>query len=321
MRRSSRRQRCRSVEPRERIRDEPPPRSIRSKRVCSTSATSMPDRRTDQLSCSLHGWPYDVQSYAEAHPDPRGGRPPGRGPIPARLWLDAVPRREDTPRNGEQAALAVDVVALMDALKIERAVIAGFDWGARSAGIVAALWPERAKALVLVSGYLIGSVQANRIPLPPRAELAWWYQFYLRDRARPPRLRREHRWRSIGSSGRQPPRAGRSTTTRSIGPRPRSTTPITPTSSSTTTAGGSGSPTGNAVQGPRGAARGRAGHRRPDDHDGRRCQRRAPPGARAYRTKFSGPYEHRLVEGGVGHNLPQEAPEAFARAVIDVDRF
>lgn len=126
----------------------------------------------------LHGWPYDIHAFAEVAPilAAAGKRvivPHLRGYGSTRFRSDA------TPRNGQQAALAVDVIALMDALNIDKAVIAGFDWGARTADIVAALWPQRVQALVSVSGYLIGSQQANQAPLSPEAELAWWYQFYF----------------------------------------------------------------------------------------------------------------------------------------------
>src|SRR4051812_3277357 len=126
----------------------------------------------------LHGWPYDIHSYAEAAPalGAAGYRvvvPHLRGYGTTRFLSD------DAVRNGEQAALAVDVINLMDALAIDSAIVAGFDWGARSANAVAALWPERCKGMVSVSGYLIGSQAANRAPLPPQAEQAWWYQFYF----------------------------------------------------------------------------------------------------------------------------------------------
>src|SRR5215218_738333 len=126
----------------------------------------------------LHGWPYDIHSYVDVAPllTAAGNRvivPHLRGYGTTRFLSD------DTVRNGEQAALALDVVALMDALGIERAILAGCDWGARTANIVAALWPQRCKAMVSVSGYLIGSPAANRMPLPPRAELEWWYQYYF----------------------------------------------------------------------------------------------------------------------------------------------
>lgn len=126
----------------------------------------------------LHGWPYDIHSYVEVAPllASKGYRvlvPYLRGYGTTRFLSN------ETLRNGQQSALALDVIALMDALKIEKAVIGGFDWGARTANIVAALWPERCKALVSVSGYLIGSQEANKMPLPPKTELEWWYQFYF----------------------------------------------------------------------------------------------------------------------------------------------
>src|SRR5579863_7000000 len=126
----------------------------------------------------LHGWPYDIYSYADVAPllASAGYRvivPYLRGYGTTRFLSS------ETFRNGQQSAVAVDIVNLMDALKIEKAVIAGFDWGARTADIIAALWPERCKAIVSVSGYLIGTPESNRKPLPPKAELEWWYQFYF----------------------------------------------------------------------------------------------------------------------------------------------
>jgi pimeloyl-ACP methyl ester carboxylesterase len=126
----------------------------------------------------LHGWPYDIYSYVDVAPllAATGYRvilPYLRGYGTTRFLSS------DTPRNGQQSVIAVDVIALMDALKIEKAIIAGFDWGARTANIIAALWPERCKAMVSVSGYLIGSQEAGRMPLPPKAELQWWYQYYF----------------------------------------------------------------------------------------------------------------------------------------------
>ena len=133
----------------------------------------------------LHGWPYDIQSYADVAPVLGVGRAIGvivpylRGYGTTRFLSD------HTVRNGQQAAVAVDIVALMDALKIEKAILGGYDWGARTANVIAALWPERCTAMVSVSGYLIGSQQANRTPLPPPAELQWWYQYYFAtDRGR-----------------------------------------------------------------------------------------------------------------------------------------
>jgi len=122
----------------------------------------------------LHGWPYDIHSYADVAPSLASA---GYRAIVPHLRGYGTTRflSSQTARNGQQAALAVDIVALMDALGIEKAILAGYDWGARSADIVAALWPERTKALVSVSGYLIGSQSINSMPLPPKAELEWWY--------------------------------------------------------------------------------------------------------------------------------------------------
>src|SRR5579864_9333734 len=126
----------------------------------------------------LHGWPYDIHSYADVAPRLASA---GYRVIVPHLRGFGTTRflSGDTVRNGQQSVLAVDVIALMDALHIQQATIGGFDWGARAADIVAALWPERCKALVSVSGYLIGSQAAGKMPLPPAAELQWWYQFYF----------------------------------------------------------------------------------------------------------------------------------------------
>ena len=141
----------------------------------------------------LHGWPYDIHSFASATPLLAAA---GYRVIVPYLRAYGTTRflSNDVPRNGQQAAVAMDVIAHMDALRIDRAILAGFDWGARSADIIAALWPDRCNALVSVSGYLIGSQAANAAPLPPTAELAWWYQFYFateRGRAGYEKYRRE----------------------------------------------------------------------------------------------------------------------------------
>ena len=171
--------RCRSRPPkRPPSRAAPSARWPRSRPECSTSATSMSVPADGPAVLLLHGWPYDIHAFAEVAPIlvANGHRvivPHLRGYGSTRFLSD------DTARNGEQAALAVDAVALLDALEIDRAVVAGFDWGARTADILAALWPERCSGLVSVSGYLIGSQAAGRQPLPPEAELQWWYQFYF----------------------------------------------------------------------------------------------------------------------------------------------
>ena len=155
-----------------------------------------------------------------------GGGLPGDRPVPARLWHDALSFRATRPATASKSALAVDTIALMDALQIEKAIVAGFDWGARTANIVAALWPERCKALVSVSGYLIGSQEANKMPLPPKAELAMVVPVLLRHRARPGRLRAiPARLRQADLAARLAA-SGTSTTPRSSAARRPSTTRI-----------------------------------------------------------------------------------------------
>ena len=265
----------------------------------------------------LHGWPYDIHSFADVAPllAAAGYRvivPYLRGYGTTR-FLSA-----DTPRDGQQSVVAVDVIALMDALKIETAVVAGFDWGARTANIVAALWPERCKAMVSVSGYLIGSQQANAKPLPPAGELAWWYQFYFateRGRAGYEMYRRDFA-RLIWKTASPQWAFDDATFERS--------------------AAAFDNPDHVAIvidnyRWRLGLARGEAKYDALEsklalapaiavptitmegDANG------APhPEPAAYAAKFTSKYEHRLVTGGIGHNLPQEAPADFARAVLDV---
>jgi pimeloyl-ACP methyl ester carboxylesterase len=186
----------------------------------------------------LHGWPYDIYSYVDVAPilANAGYRviiPYLRGYGTTRFLSSK------TPRNGQQAALAVDMIALLDALKIETAIVAGYDWGARTADLMAVLWPHRCKALVSVSGYLIGSQEANRAPLPPKAELAWWYQFYFAtERGRAGYAAHTHDFaRLIWQTARRP---GNSTTRPSTAPPAHSTIPTMSTSPSITIDGGSG---------------------------------------------------------------------------------
>jgi pimeloyl-ACP methyl ester carboxylesterase len=267
----------------------------------------------------LHGWPYDIHSFAEATPllAAAGYRvivPYLRGYGTTRF------RSDDTPRNGQQAVLAADVIALMDALGLGEAVIGGFDWGGRSADIVAALWPERCTALVSVSGYLIGSQAAGQAPLPPQAELNWWYQFYFateRGRAGYDRYRREFSkliWQLAS------PKWAFDEATFAW------------------SAAAFDNPDHVAIvihnyRWRMGLAEGEPQY---DDLETRLAgfpaitvptislegdANGAPhPDASSYAGKFTGKYEHRVIGGGVGHNLPQEAPEAFAQAVIDVGR-
>ena len=268
----------------------------------------------------LHGWPYDIHSFEAVAPllAAKGYRaivPHLRGYGTTRFLSN------DTFRNGQPAALALDIVALMDALKIEKAVIAGFDWGARTAAIMAALWPERCKAIVSVSGYLIGSQAAGKIPLPPDAELQWWYQYYFateRGRAGYEKYRHEFakliwqlaspKWNFTDATfdrsavsfdnpdhvaivihnyrwrlGLVQGESRFDEIEKRLAAAPVITVPTV-----TMEGDANGAP-----------------HLDP----------------KAYPAKFAGKYAHRLITGGVGHNLPQEAPRAFADAVVEVDGY
>lgn len=267
----------------------------------------------------LHGWPYDIHSYVDVAPllASVGYRvivPYLRG-YGTTYFLSS-----DTPRNGQQAALAVDSIALMDALRIEKAIIAGYDWGARTVNIMSALWPERCKAMISVSGYLIGSQELNRTPLPPKAELQWWYQYYFaterglagyqkykRDFARliwglaSPKWAFDDATFERSAAAFDNPdhvaiaihnyrwRLGLAAGEAKYGRVERELAALPAISVPTITLEG--------------------------DANG------APhPDPSVYAGKFSGKYEHRILAGGIGHNLPQEAPQAFAEAVMDVDR-
>jgi len=265
----------------------------------------------------LHGWPYDIHSFVDVAPllASAGYRvivPHLRGYGTTRFLS------KDTFRNGQPSALASDVIALMDALQIRQAILAGFDWGARTADIVAALWPERCKALVAVSGYLIGSQAAGKAPLPPKAELQWWYQFYFateRGRAGYEKYRDDFakliwqlaspKWnfddatfaRSAASFDNPDHvdivvhnyrwRLGL------VDGEPKyadlekrlADAPVITVPTITLEGDANGAP---------------------------------HPDPSSYAKKFSGPYTHRLISGGIGHNLPQEAPKGFADAVLEV---
>jgi pimeloyl-ACP methyl ester carboxylesterase len=265
----------------------------------------------------LHGWPYDIHAYAEVAPIlvANGCRvivPHLRGYGSTRFLSD------DTPRSGEQAALAVDAVALLDALDVDRAVVAGFDWGARTADILAALWPERCSGLVSVSGYLIGSQAAGRQPLPPETELQWWYQYYFateRGRDGYEANRRQFAkliWRTAS------PRwdfdhATFDRSAASFDNPDHVEIVIDNYRWRLGLADGephlldleTGLAAGPVITVPTITMEGDAnGAPHPD------------PGA--YAGKFTGPYAHRTIDGGIGHNLPQEAPQAFADAILEV---
>lgn len=266
----------------------------------------------------LHGWPYDIHSYEQVAPAlaAKGYRvlvPYARGYGDTRFLSDR------TVRNGEPAALAQDVIDFMDALHIDRAVFGGFDWGARTADIVSTLWPQRVKALVTVSGYLIGSQEAGKAPLPPSAELQWWYQYYFAtDRGRVGYEQYHHDFAKLIWQLASPKwHFDDATFERS--------------------AGALNNPDQVAItmhnyrwrldlaqgESKYGALEQRLAQFSPitvptlaleGDANG------APhPQPEAYAKRFAGKYRFRLITGGIGHNLPEEAPQAFTQAVIDAD--
>jgi pimeloyl-ACP methyl ester carboxylesterase len=267
----------------------------------------------------LHGWPYDIYSFVDVTPllASAGYRvivPYVRGYGTTRFLSS------ETFRNGQPSAVALDLIALMDALKIEKATLAGFDWGARTANIIAALWPERCKAMVSVSGYLIGSQESGKMPLPPKAELEWWYQFYFateRGRAGYDKYRHDFskliwqlaspKWNFDDATFERSAAAFDNPDHVSI-----------------------------VIHNYRWRLALAEGEPKYADLDKRLAEapvitvptitlegdaNGAPhPDPSAYVKKFSGKYSHRTITGG-GHNLPQEAPQAFAQAVVDVDGY
>jgi pimeloyl-ACP methyl ester carboxylesterase len=268
----------------------------------------------------LHGWPYDIHSFVDVAPSLASA---GYRVIVPYLRGYGTTRflSSDTVRNGQQSALAVDIIAFMDALKIEKAIIGAFDWGARTANIIAALWPGRCKAMVSVSGYLIGSQQAGKMPLPPKAELEWWYQYYFateRGRAGYDRYRREFskliwqlaspKWNFDDATFNRSAAAFDNPDHVSI-----------------------------VIHNYRWRLGLAEGEPKNDDLEKRLAEgpvitvptitlegdaNGAPhPEPSSYARKFSGRYSHRTLEGGIGHNLPQEAPQAFAEAIVEVDGY
>jgi pimeloyl-ACP methyl ester carboxylesterase len=267
----------------------------------------------------MHGFPYDIHSYVQVAPLLAAGG--YRVIVPYfRGYGTTTFRSADTPRNVDQAAFALDILALMDALGIERAILAGYDWGSRTGDIIAALWPERCKALVSVSGYLITNLAANLLPLPPAAENAWWYQYYFATRR--------------GVRGLTEYRAELGEFIWAFN------SPTWNFSRQTYDATAAAFDNPDYVAIVIGNYRWRLSIAPAEPeyaHIERRLQRVptigvptitidgqhdpfTPPGdGSAYRDHFTGRYEHRVFP--VGHNVPQEAPRAFARAVTDVDRF
>jgi pimeloyl-ACP methyl ester carboxylesterase len=268
----------------------------------------------------LHGWPYDIYSYKEVSAllATKGYHvyvPYLRGYGSTR-FLDA-----STPRNGQQAALAADVIAFMDALKIDKAVIGGFDWGARTADIVAALWPERTKALVSVSGYLIGSQQANKAPLSPKAELSWWYQYYFATER--------------GEKGYEANRRDFAKLIwQTASPDWHFTDAVFAQSAAAFDNPDHVAITIHNYRWRLGLVQGEAKY---DDLEKKLAAfpvitvptvtlegdaNGAPhPDPANYAAKFKGKYAHHTITGGIGHNLPQEAPKAFADAIVEADGF
>jgi pimeloyl-ACP methyl ester carboxylesterase len=271
-----------------------------------------------QLVVLLHGWPYDIHSYNDAS---SGLAEAGYRVIVPYLRGYGTTRflSDEAFRNGEQAALALDVIALLDALEVETAILAGFDWGARTADCVAALWPERCKGLVSVSGYLIGSQEVGKLPLSPEAERQWWYQYYFateRGRTGYDKYRHDFArliWRTASpkwhfddvtfdrsaASFENPDhvdivihnyrwRLGLADGEPEYAELENrlAEAPVITVPAITLEGDANGAP-----------------HPEPS----------------AYANKFTGRYSHRTIEGGIGHNLPQEAPEAFTQAIIDVD--
>ena len=265
----------------------------------------------------LHGWPYDIYSFVDVAPMLAGAG--YRAIIPyLRGYGTTRFLSSETVRNGQPSALATDLKDFLDALKIEKPILAGFDWGGRTANIFAALWPERCKAMVSVSGYLIGSQEAGKVPLPPQAELQWWYQFYFateRGRAGYDKYRREFskliwqlaspKWQFDDATFNRSAAAFDNPDHVAIVihnyrwrlglaegepkfdalEKKLAATPVITVPTISMEGDANGAP---------------------------------HPESSAYANKFSGPYEHRNIAGGIGHNLPQEVPQAFAQAVVDV---
>ncbi|MFE6257344.1 alpha/beta fold hydrolase [Agromyces sp. NPDC057865] len=265
----------------------------------------------------LHGWPYDIRSFAEVIPRLTEAGYRVLAPY-LRGHGGTVFRDAGTPRNAQQSILAADAIAFLDALGIEHAIVGGFDWGARTADILAVLHPERTIGLVSVSGYLIGSQAAGAVPLPPEAELQWWYQYYFateRGRAGYDRYRRDFAklvWRLAS-----PQWAFDDATFEA-----------------SAVALDNADHVDIVIHNYRwrlGLADGDPRYAEVEDRLAQAPRISVPtitlegdangaphPDASAFAAKFTGPYAHRVITRGVGHNLPQEAPAAFAQAIIDV---
>jgi pimeloyl-ACP methyl ester carboxylesterase len=268
----------------------------------------------------LHGWPYDIYSFVDVTPLLASAG--YRVIVPyLRGYGTTCFLSNETFRNGQQSVVALDIIALMDALKLQKAIIGGFDWGARTADIIAALWPERCKALISVSGYLIGSQAAGKVPLPPSAEFQWWYQFYFAtDRGRDGYDKYRHDFSKLiwqlaspkwnfddatfnrtAASFENPDHVAivihnyrwrqalaEGEPKYDVLEKQLAQAPVITVPTITLEGDANGAP---------------------------------HPDPSAYARKFPGKYAQRTITGGVGHNLPQEAPDAFAKAVVEVDGF
>ena len=265
----------------------------------------------------LHGWPYDIHSYVDVAPKLASA---GYRVIVPYLRGYGTTRflSSDTFRNAQQSAVALDVIALLDALRIRRAIIGGFDWGSRTASVLAALWPERCKAIVAVSGYLVTNVEANRAPLPPEAEQGWWYQFYFAtERGRAGYAANRHAFNKLIWKQASPKWAFDDATF-----------------DRTARAFDNPDHVAIVIHNYRWRLGLEAGEPRYDELEHKLAQGpavtvpaitiasdfdgAAAKGA-AYASKYTGPHVHRILSG-IGHNVPQEDPDAFAKAVIEVDR-
>jgi pimeloyl-ACP methyl ester carboxylesterase len=265
----------------------------------------------------LHGWPYDIHSFVDVAP--RLASAGYRVIVPyLRGYGTTRFLSSETLRNGQQSVVAIDIIALMDALKINKAILGGFDWGARTVNIMAALWPERCKAMVSVSGYLIGSQELNKMPLPPKAEFEWWYQYYFAtERGRAGYEKYRHDFAKLIWQFASPKwDFDDATFARSAASfdNPDHVSIV--------------------IHNYRWRLGLATGESKYDDLEKRLAQgpvitvptitlegdaNGAPhPDGSSYARKFSGKYAHRIIKGGVGHNLPQEAPQAFADAIIEV---
>jgi pimeloyl-ACP methyl ester carboxylesterase len=266
----------------------------------------------------LHGWPYDIYSFVEVAPLLASA---GYHVIVPYLRGYGTTRflSSQSFRNAQQSAVALDIIALMDALKIQKAIIAGFDWGARTADVMAVLWPERCKAIVSVSGYLISSPAGNQTPLPPRPAFAFWYQYYFAtELGRAGYTKYLHDFNKLIWQTASPKWNFDDATY-----------------DRTATAFNNPDHVDIVMHDYRWRLGLADGERKYDDLEMQLAalpiiavpsitmegdsNGAAHPDSAAYRSKFSGKYEYRLITGGIGHNIPQEAPQAFAQAVIDVD--